>query len=74
MISANIQHGDIGGLELSDFLAIIGGLKGLGRGGELRDARTAKLTLAGNDLKPYAPVQILPAALLSVSGRPRCSG
>jgi Uncharacterized conserved protein (DUF2163) len=30
----------------------------VGRGGELRDARTAPLTLAGNDLKPYAPAQL----------------
>src|SRR5262245_16591674 len=30
----------------------------VGRGGELRDARTAQLTLAGNDLKPYAPAQL----------------
>jgi hypothetical protein len=29
-----------------------------GRGGELRDARTAQLTLAGNDLKPYAPAHL----------------
>jgi hypothetical protein len=32
--------------------------RAVGRGGELRDARTAQLTLAGNDLKPYAPVQL----------------
>jgi hypothetical protein len=28
------------------------------RGGDLRDARTEQLTLAGNDLKPYAPAQL----------------
>ncbi len=28
------------------------------RGGALRDARTAQLTLAGSDLKPYAPAQL----------------
>jgi hypothetical protein len=32
--------------------------RAVGRGGELRDARTAQLTLAGNDLKPYAPVHL----------------
>ena len=32
--------------------------RAVGRGGELRDARTAQLTLAGNDLKPYAPAQL----------------
>jgi hypothetical protein len=32
--------------------------RAVGRGGELRDARTAHLTLAGNDLKPYAPAQL----------------
>jgi hypothetical protein len=32
--------------------------RAIGRGGELRDARTAQLTLAGNDLKPYAPAQL----------------
>src|SRR5688572_12846313 len=32
--------------------------RAVGRGGELRDARTAQLTLAGKDLKPYAPVQL----------------
>jgi hypothetical protein len=32
--------------------------RAVGRGGELRDARTTQLTLAGNDLKPYAPVQL----------------
>jgi hypothetical protein len=32
--------------------------RAVGRGGELRDARTEQLTLAGNDLKPYAPAQI----------------
>jgi hypothetical protein len=30
----------------------------VGRGGELRDAPTRQLTLAGNDLKPYAPVHL----------------
>jgi hypothetical protein len=30
----------------------------VGRGGELRNARTEHLTLAGNDLKPYAPAQL----------------
>jgi hypothetical protein len=32
--------------------------RAVGRGGELRNARTAQLTLAGNDLKPYAPAQL----------------
>jgi hypothetical protein len=32
--------------------------RAVGRGGALRDARTAQLTLAGNDLKPYAPAQL----------------
>jgi hypothetical protein len=32
--------------------------RAVGRGGELRDARSALLTLAGNDLKPYAPAQL----------------
>jgi hypothetical protein len=32
--------------------------RAVGRGGELRDARTEQLTLAGNDLKPYAPAQL----------------
>ncbi len=32
--------------------------RAVGRGGELRDARTEQLTLAGNDLKPYAPVHL----------------
>ena len=32
--------------------------RAVGRGGELRDARTAQLTLGGNDLKPYAPAQL----------------
>jgi hypothetical protein len=32
--------------------------RAVGRGGELRAVRTAQLTLAGNDLKPYAPVQL----------------
>jgi len=32
--------------------------RAVGRGGELRDARTGQLTLAGNDLKPYAPAQL----------------
>ena len=32
--------------------------RAVGRGGELRDARTAQLTLAGNDLKPEPPVQL----------------
>ena len=32
--------------------------RAVGRGGELRDARTAQLTLAGNDLKPYAPTHL----------------
>jgi hypothetical protein len=32
--------------------------RAVGRGGELRDARTERLTLAGNDLKPYAPAQL----------------
>jgi hypothetical protein len=32
--------------------------RAVGRGGELRDARTAQLTLAGNDLKPYALAQL----------------
>jgi hypothetical protein len=32
--------------------------RAVGRGGELRDARTAQLALAGNDLKPYAPAQL----------------
>jgi hypothetical protein len=32
--------------------------RAVGRGGELRDARTAQLTLAGNDLKPYAPAHL----------------
>jgi hypothetical protein len=32
--------------------------RAVGRGGELRDARTTQLTLAGNDLKPYAPAQL----------------
>jgi hypothetical protein len=30
----------------------------VGRGGELRDAPTRQLALAGNDLKPYAPVHL----------------
>jgi hypothetical protein len=34
------------------------GDRAVGRGGELRDARTEQLTLAGNDLKPYAPAQL----------------
>jgi hypothetical protein len=32
--------------------------RAVGRGGQLRDARTAQLRLAGNDLKPYAPAQL----------------
>jgi hypothetical protein len=32
--------------------------RAVGRGGELRNARTAQLTLVGNDLKPYAPAQL----------------
>jgi hypothetical protein len=32
--------------------------RAVGRGGELRNARTEQLTLAGNDLKPYAPAQL----------------
>jgi hypothetical protein len=32
--------------------------RAVGRGGGLRDARTEQLTLAGNDLKPYAPAQL----------------
>jgi hypothetical protein len=32
--------------------------RAVGRGGDLRDARTEQLTLAGNDLKPYAPAQL----------------
>jgi hypothetical protein len=32
--------------------------RAVGRGGALRDARTERLTLAGNDLKPYAPAQL----------------
>ena len=32
--------------------------RAVGRGGELRDARTEQLTLAGNDLKPYVPAQL----------------
>jgi hypothetical protein len=33
--------------------------RAVGRGGELRDARTEQLTLAGNDLKPYAPAHLV---------------
>jgi hypothetical protein len=32
--------------------------RAVGRGGALRDARTEQLTLAGNDLKPYAPARL----------------
>jgi hypothetical protein len=32
--------------------------RAVGRGGDLRDARTQQLTLAGNDLKPYARAQV----------------
>jgi hypothetical protein len=32
--------------------------RAVGRGGDLRDATTRQLTLAGNDLKPYAPAHL----------------